>query len=149
MGTIFAYSITSSILLNAMYLIYRYMLAEENQHTYNRAILWGIYISALVVPILSPTISEWTNNTSQINIEVANAEIATPTINLAKNNDGLSLTTILLFVYCLGIIIALFHTIATIVKLSKIIHSGERIYTDNFTIILTSDLHISPFSWMK
>lgn len=58
MGAIFAYSITSSILLTAMYLIYRCMLAGENQHAYNRAILWCIYISALIVPIIAPAISE-------------------------------------------------------------------------------------------
>lgn len=149
MGAIFAYSITSSILLTAMYLIYKSMLAGENQHAYNRAILWCIYLSALVVPFIIPSISEWANNTTQINIDNTNVEIATPIINLAENNESLSLSSFMLVVYCSGIIIALFRTIATFVKLSKIIHSGERIYTDKFTIIITSDLHIAPFSWMK
>ena len=42
MGTIFAYSLTSALLLATMYLVFKWMLAGENQHRYNRAILWLI-----------------------------------------------------------------------------------------------------------
>lgn len=54
MGSIFAYSITSSILLMAMCLIYKWVLAGENQHGYNRIILWAIYLCSLSLPILIP-----------------------------------------------------------------------------------------------
>ena len=56
MGEIFSYSIASGILLAAMYLIYKWMLAGENQHRYNRAVLWSIYGASAILPLIIPAI---------------------------------------------------------------------------------------------
>ena len=50
MGGVFAYSLYSSLILVAMYLTYKWVLAGERQHGFNRAILLGIYVAALVLP---------------------------------------------------------------------------------------------------
>lgn len=47
MGTLLSYSLYSSILLSMLYLTYKWVMAGENQHRYNRVALWLIYIVAL------------------------------------------------------------------------------------------------------
>ena len=52
MGTLFTYSLSSGIILMALYVIYKWLLAGENQHAYNRTIILCIYVVAfLYVPI--------------------------------------------------------------------------------------------------
>ena len=51
MGHIFVYSIESSLLLAAMYLAYKWALASERQHAFNRLVLWSIYAMALGLPL--------------------------------------------------------------------------------------------------
>lgn len=58
MCTIFAYFLTSSIILTSMYLIYKWALADENQHAYNRAIIAVIYFCTATVPFLITPFNE-------------------------------------------------------------------------------------------
>lgn len=46
MGSLFTYSLYSATLLLAFYLIYKILMAEENQHAYNRAILLACYAAS-------------------------------------------------------------------------------------------------------
>lgn len=48
MGILFSYSLYSSILLSLLYLSYKWVLAGENQHAYNRTALWLICLVALL-----------------------------------------------------------------------------------------------------
>ena len=58
MGPFVAYSIYSSILLLALYVSYKWALAGENQHRYNRMALWAIYAVALLAYPASHIISQ-------------------------------------------------------------------------------------------
>lgn len=54
MGLVFAYSLYSSILLTGMYLCYKWILSGENQHCFNRMVLWMIYIVSFCAwPVVS------------------------------------------------------------------------------------------------
>ena len=54
MGLVFAYSLYSSILLTGMYLCYKWILSGENQHCFNRMVLWMIYIMSFCAwPVVS------------------------------------------------------------------------------------------------
>ena len=125
MGSIFAYSITSSILLTAMYLIYKWMLAGENQHAYNRAIIWSIYLCALIAPFFIPSIAEWISEPTPTSAN-ALVEIDTPIRAMEIVNEPSLLPRILLGIYIFGCLIALVFTITVVIKLWKTIHSGQR-----------------------
>ena len=43
MGILLSYSIYSAIIMSLLYLTYKWVLAGENQHRANRAILLSIY----------------------------------------------------------------------------------------------------------
>ena len=56
MGEIFGYSLASALPLALMYLAYKWVLAGENQHKYNRAVLMGVYSVALMFPFVCPAL---------------------------------------------------------------------------------------------
>lgn len=58
MGTLFSYTLYSGLVLTALYLTYKWMLAGEKQHACNRGILLGIYAVALGVPALAAIVPE-------------------------------------------------------------------------------------------
>ncbi len=45
-----SYSIESSVVLVGLYLAYKWVLASECQHSFNRLVLWIIYAMALLMP---------------------------------------------------------------------------------------------------
>ena len=56
MGPLLSYAISSALMLLALYLTYKCLMAGDNQHRYNRAVLIGIYAVALLWPLM-PQIS--------------------------------------------------------------------------------------------
>lgn len=149
MGSFFAYSITSSVLLVAMYLIYKWMLAGENQHAYNRAILLCIYLLALVAPVFVPSIAEWLAGSSSANVEIGNIEIGETVVAITAVAEPSVLPRILLGVYFVGIFCAFLHTLVVVGKLCTTIRSGRRYAAGNYTLIVTHDTNVAPFSWLK
>ncbi len=43
MATLFYYSVLGGMLLLVLYIVYRWAMASENQHGFNRAVILGIY----------------------------------------------------------------------------------------------------------
>lgn len=149
MGSIFAYSITSSVLLVAMYLIYKWMLAGENQHAYNRAILLCIYLLALAAPFFVPSIAEWLAGTSRANVEFGNIEIGESVAIITPEAEPSVLPRILLGVYIVGVLFAFLYTLVIAGKLWRTIRGGRRYAAGKFTLIVTQDTNVAPFSWLK
>ena len=56
MGQLLAYSLTSSILLACLYLVYKWALSSENYHKVNRMVVWTIYLSSLGLPLVWKTL---------------------------------------------------------------------------------------------
>lgn len=149
MGTIFAYFLTSSIILTSMYLIYKWALADENQHAYNRAIIAVIYFCTATAPFLITPFNEWIENIPNINnvntyietgnhIEISDVDFMLPLM-----------PRILIWVYTLGVIIAIANTIIIVIKLARIINSGERHSIGKYSVVVVPTTHIAPFSWLK
>ena len=150
MGSIFAYSITSSILLMAMYLIYKLVLAGENQHGYNRVILWAIYLCSLSLPLLLPSVSEWFSASASANTPNIIIESGTPLTEFTIEEKTAPLVPhIMLGVYLSGVVFAVALTITIAIKLTRTIRSGRRQRIGNHTLIIIPDAHIAPFSWLN
>lgn len=149
MGTIFAYSLTSALLLATMYLVFKWMLAGENQHRYNRAILWLIYTLSLTLPALIPALKHLTetasNQTGITGIEQA-IEIGMPSASIAEA-EPLLLPRILLAIYIAGAAAAAVYTVFVAIKLHATISKGEKMPHGRYTLAITPDTRIAPFSW--
>ncbi len=149
MGTIFAYSLTSALLLATMYLVFKWMLAGENQHHYNRAILWLIYTLSLTLPALIPALKHLTETASHqtgiTGIEQA-IEIGMPSASIAEA-EPLLLPRILLAIYIAGAAAAAVYTVFVAIKLHATISKGEKMPHGRYTLAITPDTRIAPFSW--
>ncbi len=149
MGTIFAYSLTSALLLATMYLVFKWMLAGENQHRYNRAILWMIYTLSLTLPALIPALKHFTEAASRqagtAGIE-GGIEIGMPSASIAEA-EPLLLPRILLAIYIAGAAAAAVYTVFVAIKLHATISKGEKMPHGRYTLAITPDTRIAPFSW--
>lgn len=152
MGSLFSFSLYSSILLALLYLSYKWVLAGENQHSFNRVALWSIYaVSLLALPVTSYVSGLWVPEPVAIpDIEVGEIMMTVIDDGTADIPVGQPLyLTLLLWIYAAGIAVTLGQTALIAVKLSRIISRGERIEHGPYRIIIIDDDGIAPFSWCR
>lgn len=152
MGSLFSFSLYSSILLALLYLSYKWVLADENQHSFNRVALWSIYaVSLLALPVTSYVSGLWVPEPVAIpDIEVGEIMMTVIDDGTADIPVGQPLyLTLLLWIYAAGIAVTLGQTALIAVKLSRIISRGERIEHGPYRIIIIDDDGIAPFSWCR
>ena len=152
MGSLFSFSLYSSILLALLYLSYKWVLAAENQHSFNRVALWSIYaVSLLALPVTSYVSGLWVPEPVAIpDIEVGEIMMTVIDDGTADIPVGQPLyLTLLLWIYAAGIAVTLGQTVLIAVKLSRIISRGERIEHGPYRIIIIDDDGIAPFSWCR
>lgn len=148
MGPFVAYSIYSSILLLALYVSYKWALAGENQHRYNRMALWAIYAVALLAYPASHIISQMmtTAGNPTVDIQATITGIMLQPEDLSAASQPLYLS-ILIWTYISGMAAAIIYTVITIFKLCRVINNGDKRHYDTYTLVLTADTRIAPFSW--
>ncbi len=131
----------------AMYLIYRTMLAGENQHSYNRAVLLSIYaVAFFALPVSIIVKGLASSPAAHISISTATVSMAhIPQIVAAKPIWG----TVLIWIFIAGMIVVGARTIATWIKLVRVISSGRKERRDGYTLVVIDDCRIAPFSWMS
>ncbi|MDE6557350.1 MAG: M56 family metallopeptidase [Duncaniella sp.] len=145
MGEFLSYSIVSGVLLLAMYLIYKIMLAGEKQFAYNRGVLLAIYaVAFLAVPVASVVKSRLSAPAPVI--------IEAPLIYLTDFPttipDRPVWGTVLIWVFMAGMIVVATGTAATWIRLIKVISRGRKERRGDYTLVVTDDCRIAPFSWM-
>lgn len=149
MGEILAYSLSSALMLACMYLIYKWMLAGENQHSYNRLLLWGIYAVALSMPVLMPQIADLFKQGQAAAPQQGMIALELPEISLAEpSQGGATLPAIILALYLLGVTVVAGYTAMVGWRLWRVISSGEKIRHGNYTLVLIDNNDIAPFSWL-
>ncbi len=149
MGVIFAYSITAGLLLLAMYPVYKWLMAGEKQHSFNRAIIWAIYLTALCLPLVIPSLKE---TTCQLTADTSSTS-GNITVDLPQITEvGTQLPSwprILLWIYTLGVVISFIGTILVAFRLKAIITAGEKTPCGKYTLVITDNPAIAPFSWLR
>ncbi len=145
MGQLFAYSLQASILLLAMYLIYRWMLANENQNRFNRGVLLLIYaMSFATFPLLN--LLPQAESTPLPTATLGNITLV-PTVTVTAE-PLFSPWRIVLWVYVAGMAIVALGTLVNIIRLCVIILKGRILHVDDCTLVLVKDKDMSPFSWL-
>ena len=130
-----------------MYLIYKWLLAHETFHRFNRMVILLSYAVALLsVPIM--TIVE------RLRVETIVSQGAFDINSLMGNahvvNDNLVSIWMmtLLAVYLLGCMVMIIRTLCVWTKIARVIIKGEKRLQDDCTLVITDDSSIAPFSWM-
>lgn len=150
MGSLFTYSLYSATLLLAFYLIYKILMAEENQHAYNRAILLACYAASIIIPVL-PTLSHLLTHIS-IDRNIADISIDTPMVSFMDTAPSQTQLwpVIIISVYFLGVVISLCWSIICYIRLYHIVKTYDKYPSHNgYTIVLTNRQDIAPFSWFS
>lgn len=148
MGTLLSYSITVAIFLLPMYLIYKWLLAHETFHRFNRMVILLFYIVALsAAPVM--TIVE------RFSVEVVTPQMAFDINNLMNkahviNDNSVSVwMMVLLAVYLLGCMVMTIRTLCVWTKIARVIIGGEKQSQGDCTLVITDNSLIAPFSWMR
>lgn len=155
MGVILSYSLFSSIVLVLLYLAYKWMMAGENQHAFNRVALWGIYaVSLLAFPLMAL----WGEN--EVAVELTDADVfgLTDISDVSGVSVGEPLTEVaspmwprvMLWIYLAGVVAMTSHTLLVGWRLWRVIRRGEEVEeVDGYSVVVTDDNGIAPFSWCR
>lgn len=157
MGHLFAYSLYSGIILLALYLAYKWMLAGENQHRFNRVALWSIYAVALLWLPLTALLHRFGTGADIPQAGIGDAAASTADIVMAVAPDAAasgstSIAGIILWIYVIGMFVTVVITAIGLLKLIHITTQGTRISVDDterYEIVLIDDDSVQPFSWHR
>lgn len=131
-----------------MYLIYKWLLAHETFHRFNRMVILLSYAVALLsVPTM--TIVERlrvetivSQGAFDINSLMGNAHVV--------NDNFVSIWMMtLLAVYLLGCLVMIIRTLCVWTKIARIIIGGEKLLQVDCMLVITDNSSIAPFSWLR
>jgi len=145
MGTILVYALQSTVTMTILYWVYKWLLSSETFHAVNRGVILAIYCISFIAPALFPMIEAPADGGMSINLDIlpapASLETETP-----QPMTPLWLTAIL-YLYLAGIMIMAGRLIYTGIRITRLIHSGEKIAGATYTTVISDDTRIAPFSW--
>ncbi|MCM1066441.1 MAG: M56 family metallopeptidase [Muribaculaceae bacterium] len=146
MGPFAAYTFSSGLILLVLYIIYKWLLSAENQPRFNRHILLGIYAAAFTALPLYSLMKGFGSGTLSGTV-MAELGSVTPATVADLQSEAAIWPRILLFIYLAGIAATALWTLATAIRIARIIASGERIHHHGFTLVLLDRSDVAPFSW--
>ena len=149
MGKLLAYSMVSGLIMLAMYLVYKLLIAQESQHRFNRGLLLLIYLVSFFAYPLYNLFSNISNTVIAPNdIIVADAENLSLETIVHPAVQPLW-ATIFLWIFIVGSSVVAIRTIITWIKIVNVIRSGSKIKKDGVTCVIIENDKIAPFSWMQ
>ena len=143
MGALLAYTVYTGIFLLAGYLLYKLAMAGEKQMSLNRVVLLGIYALAFAAWPLSRL--SWPGSDGPA---AGTIDFDIPPVGVAGDTAAQPLWPMLLIgLYVAGIAVTASLTIATAVRLVRLVRSGQRHEHDGYTLVLLPEGKVAPFSW--
>lgn len=148
MGAILSYSINVAMFLLPMYLIYKWLLAHETFHRFNRMLILLSYaVALLAAPIMNiverlSVEAVVTQGSFDINSLMGNAHVV-------NGNLASIWVMVLLAVYLLGCMVMTIRTLCVWAKIARVIIKGEKQSQDGCALVITDDSSTAPFSWMR
>lgn len=144
MGYIFSYCIEASIVMMLLYPIYKWLMAGENQPSFNRAVILGIYAVAMIMPLLPFGFGLAGAQ------GVVEAETATPTGIVAADTasvlPGRLISAIVLAAWLTVAAMLLLQTLAAWLRIRGIVRASRCVSAGSPKVYITSDSSIAPFS---
>ena len=145
MGAFLSYSIVSGMLLLAMFAAYRLFMAGDNRHSWNRGVLLSIYaLSFLSLPLIGLLRSLLPAPAAAAPAVEGAIGATVKVLPLAAPAWGRAL----IWIFIAGMAVTALRTIMTWARIIRVISKGERIRKDGYTLVLTDNNGMAPFSWM-
>ena len=143
MGALLAYTVYTGIFLLAGYLLYKLAMAGEKQMSLNRGVLLGIY--ALAFAAWPQSRLSWPGSDGPA---AGAIDFDLLPVGVAGDTAAQPLWPMLLIgLYVAGIAVTAGLTIATAVRLIRLVRSGQRHEHDGYTLVLLPEGKVAPFSW--
>ncbi len=136
----------SGLVMLALYLAYKLFMARNNQHGYNRGVLLIIYVlSFAVFPVMS--LFQGDDVSSPLSVSAV-GDIDVPAIAEAPLSRPVW-GVVAILVFFAGMAVVTVKTILIWVRLLHVVHSGEKIKKEEYTLVVTDNDKFAPFSWMR
>ena len=142
MGAFTVYMFSAGVYLLAGYLVYKWLLADDNQPAFNRVVLLSIYVVSFVLPF-------WRNAlplSPGVGMAMADA-VGTRIVAAGVTDPMSSAVAVVLWVYMAGMIVVAAVALGTMFRLLLLIVRGERTRMGRFTLVVVSGSALAPFSW--
>ena len=152
MSSLFVWSFEAGIVLLCLYLVYKWMFAGENHHELNRLVLLGIFLAALAAPFLpyfNPLAAFGSKSVGDVGFGLPE-QVGGP-VEAAGYAGRAALWSVLPWVYGAGVAAMLVATLVAVLRLRRIVASGEqsRVGDNGVILVLTSEKGVAPFSWWR
>ncbi len=140
------YQAKAAVALAVFYMFYRLLLSRETFHRFNRIVLLGTAMLSFVLPLCVITVTK-TVTVSAVPYAGTAAAGAALAGNGAVTPEWWQ--TALAVLFAGGAFAMLVSVIASVVRIRKIIGSGEQHRLESGEIVVITDMNTQPFSWMK
>ena len=144
------YDVKVAVLIAVFYMFYRLMLAHETFHRVNRLVLLTTALASFLLPLCVFTMHKTVMidyDISQLGELTMNESVvsAMPT----DNQPSVILTSVLFYLFIIGMLATLVHTLISLIRIQLLIHRSEKHPQEDGTVIcVTGNTALSPFSWM-
>lgn len=138
------YDLRVAVLIAVFYLFWRLLLARETLHRLNRVVLLFTAVLSFVLPLCVITIHR-----SEVLTVAENVAPVLPTATTGTAAAGQPWwTTAAVALFLAGALLTLGHTLASLVRLWRLIRQCELHRQADGTVIAVTERELSPFSWM-
>lgn len=146
MGHLLTYAISAALPLLAMYIVYKWLLASENQYRYNRVVLLSMMLCAFILPAVNVLVQQFASHNATVRLM---SPLPQPSIADDYAAQPSVWPRIALIVYLAGITAVVIHTAIVWLRIARITASGTKIHDRRYIIVLTDDDKVAPFSWHR
>lgn len=146
MGHLLTYAISAALPLLAMYIVYKWLLASENQYRYNRVVLLSMMLCAFILPAVNVLVQQFASHNATVQLM---SPLPQPSIADDYAAQPTTWPRIALIVYLAGIAAVIIHTTIVWLRIARITASGTKIRDGRYIIVLTDDDKVAPFSWHR
>lgn len=148
MGAAFVFIFRSSLVMLAMYLVYKALLSGEKHHGYSRGLLLGIYAVSPVIVLLTSlsfghgsVSAEGLTDAERINLLLANA-VPSPSMPTVAP----LWPRILIGLWIAGMAVVALSTLWSWLRVRRVIAGCAIEHRDGYVLALSEDSALSPFS---
>ena len=137
------YDAKVAVLILAFYICYRLLLSKETFHRVNRLVLLGTAVLSFLLPLCVITMHE---TVVAPRPEVVIGEIGATVV---EEEQSAWWHYLLPTLFIIGLVATLGHTLASLVRVIRLIRQSEQHLQQDGTVVCVTDRQVSPFSWMR
>ena len=141
-GQILSYSLTSSIVLACLYLVYRLCLRHTTLFSFNRACIISIYALSAVAPFITFSLTRAASSPTDIE-----AEQMTVVAAALSSEAATSLVRYIVRIYAAVAALICLRFIADTVYLGYLRFTAKEVDLFGLNVLVHSNKHMAPFSW--